>query len=111
MRATLIVADWAESINGKLYLQGAGWKRVHAPTGAISNIGVGVLILIDWDEANRQRKLAIRLLDDDGHSVEPIEGQPVQIVTEIEVGRPPGLKPGTELDANLAVNIAGLPSL
>jgi len=39
----------------------------------------------------------------------PMGDQPMQISSQFEVGRPPGLTPGTDLDVALAINIAPLP--
>ena len=107
MDVTVMLADWADSINGKLYIQGGGWSRV--PAGLI-HCALAIKVGVPWTEANAKHRLLIRLVDADGQAVVPAEGQPpVEIETMFEVGRPPGLVPGTTLDVALAPNFIGLP--
>ena len=104
-----MLADWAESINGKLYIQGGGWSRVQAAAGPI-RCALAIKLGVPWTDANTQHSLVIRLVDADGQPVVPGEGLPaVQIDAQFEVGRPPGLVPGTALDVTMAPNFLGLP--
>ncbi len=60
-------------------------------------------------------EFAARLVTEDGG--DPVlpkpEGgaapNPIEVQGRFETGRPPGLPPGTDLDAPFAVNMAGLP--
>lgn len=101
-----MIADFAEAINGKLYIQGGGWDRIAANQPA--NLAVAVLLFIAWDETNTQHKITIRLLTEDGDPVE-IEGRPVAVEAGVEVGRPPGAVKGQDLTAPLAMRLNGLP--
>jgi hypothetical protein len=100
------VADAA----GKLHMLGAGWSMTSSPT---SPQAVAVLLKIPWDRANERLTMVLRLLDPDGRPV--AVGTPeggVQEVTmggAIEAGRPPGVAPGSQLDAALAFNVPSLP--
>lgn len=77
------------------------------PERRINNIGLAVKLLIPWDLANRQHEMVARLVNEDGQPV-IYEGNLVEVRGSIEVGRPPGLKPGTDLDAPMALNFQGL---
>jgi hypothetical protein len=112
MRVTLLLADAAEAVNGKLYVLGGGWS-VTGP-GPVP-FAIALKIEVPWDQANVRHELRLELLDSDGRPVllqqEP-EGDatPLVIGGSFEVGRPPGLPAGTPLDSVLAVTFSnGLP--
>jgi hypothetical protein len=96
----LTVANHAEAINGLLYLSGAGWtdlRRPIPPDGQLptNHIGVGVAILVPWDETNYQHNVSLRIESADGAILLQVQGQ-------FEMGRPPGLAPGSDLRTVLA---------
>jgi hypothetical protein len=84
----LLVADRAEAVNGKLYLMGGGWDRVTLPRfPGSASFDVALGALVDYTETNERHEFALTLEDDDNQVVlGPISGQ-------VELGRPPGLKP------------------
>jgi hypothetical protein len=110
VEATILLCDAAEAVNGKLYILGGGWS-VTGPRPVPS--ALAIKLDVPWTEANRKIPVLIELLDADGRPfvVEDPQGslQPVKVGMEIEVGRPPGLAPGTPLDATLAFGIPALP--
>ena len=107
MKATLILADYAVVADGKLTIVGGGWSQTGPEPGSF---GIGLLIQVPWDQANSLHKFSVELLDADGASVVFDEGEePVAFGGDFEVGRPPGLKPGTPLDFPVAVNATPLP--
>ncbi len=98
----LTVANHAEALNGMLYLSGAGWtdlRRPVDPQGQVpaSHFGVGVSVVVPWNETNRKLQLVIRIEDEDGGPLMSVEG-------ELEVGRSPGLPQGIDQRAVLAVD-------
>lgn len=98
--AHALIADFAEIVGGKLYLMGGGWDslRVTAlPTTARLAVAVG--IRIDWEETNRPVTVRVAIEDDDGKELVRIDGQ-------VNVGRPPDLRPGASQLTQLAANIA-----
>src|SRR5438105_4643774 len=98
MKLTMLLADAAQAVGGKLYVLGGGWSITTAPTGPSA---IAVKLDIPWDEANRRHTLKFSLLDEDGRPVvvpTPIGDRPLEIEGQFEVGRPPGLKPGTSID-------------
>lgn len=98
MNVTLLLCDWAEAINGKLYIQGGGWSRLRA--NAAIPVALAAKIDVDWDKANMRMPLRLSLVTDDG---EPAltDGEPFDVQGEFEVGRPPGIRRGTSIDAPL----------
>lgn len=105
----MMLADSAQAVDGKLYILGGGWSLT-GPDAIPSAIAVKVEV--PWDEANTKHALKLALFDEDGRPVKvptPTGEIPVELGTDFEVGRPPGLKPGTALDFVFAVNIGPLP--
>ncbi|HUZ29061.1 MAG TPA: hypothetical protein VMU90_07455 [Solirubrobacteraceae bacterium] len=107
MRATMLLCDAAQETGGKLYIIGAGWSALLEPDTPTTQ-ALAVVLHIEWTEANSRHPIEIELHTDDGEVWEPAEGQPLRMTTEVEVGRPPGVKPGTELNAPLAATFNGL---
>lgn len=113
MKATLLLADYAVVSDGKLTIVGGGWSQT-GPEPA--PFGIGLLIQVPWDQSNTPHTFQVELLDADGEPVvletdevdEP-DDQPVAFGGDFEVGRPPGLKPGTPLDFPVAMNSTPLP--
>ena len=113
MKVTMLLADAAQAIGGKLYILGGGWS-ITGPKPTAS--AIALKIEVPWDEANRPHALALELVNADGRPVlvpsgPDAEPRPVEIRGEFEVGRPTGLTPGTALDAVLAINLGPLPAL
>jgi hypothetical protein len=109
VRATLLLADFVQAVQGKLYILGGGWS-ITGP-GPVQ-MGIAVKIEVPWDQANVQHTFRLILVDADEQPVRfpaPSGEQPVQVEGQFEVGRPPGLKPGTPLDFAIAVNVPPLP--
>ncbi len=100
----LILADHAEVVNGKLYMMGGGWsdlQRVPTAEGQPpppSHLSVAVSVLVGWNETNRTHHLRLTIENDDAtQKLAELEG-------DIEVGRPPGIPPGSDQRAMLAVS-------
>jgi hypothetical protein len=112
VKATLLLADYAQVSDGKLTIVGGGWS-VTGPEP--SPFAIAILVQVPWDQANMRHTLRLELLDADGIPVtienEAGEEEPIVFFDDVafEVGRPPGLKPGTPLDFPVAVNSMPLP--
>ena len=104
MKATLLLADSAQAVNGKLYILGGGWSITDATN---INMSVAIKIEVPWTGANTPHRFQLALVSEDGQPVE-VNNQICEIQGDFEVGRPVGLRPGTPLDVTLAVNIAQL---
>jgi uncharacterized protein DUF6941 len=110
MKVTMMLADSAQEVGGKLYILGGGWS-ITGPDPV--PMAIALKLEVPWDRTNEHHKLLLELLDEDG---EPVlipggEGEqvPLQVTGEFEAGRPPGIKPGTPIDSALAVNFGPLP--
>lgn len=106
----MFLADYAVVSDGKLTIVGGGWSQT-GPEPA--SFGIGLLIQVPWDQSNTVHSFSVELLDSDGVAVvletPEDEEQAVAFGGEFEVGRPPGLKPGTPLDFPVAMNSTPLP--
>jgi hypothetical protein len=105
MKVTMMIADAAQAVGGKLYILGGGWS-ITGPEPAPS--ALAMKIEVPWTEANRPHAIRLALVDADGQPV--IAGdKALEITAELEVGRPAGLPAGTPLDASLVFNLPPLP--
>lgn len=108
----MLLADFAQVADGKLTVVGGGWSITGPEPGPF---GIAILIHVPWDLANTRHILRLELLDADGQPVvvEDDDGneQPIRFFDDwpFEVGRPPGIKPGTPLEFPVAVNSMPLP--
>ena len=108
MKVTMLLADFAQVLNGKLYVMGGGWSIIAPMSGASSIAGK---IGVPWNETNRKHSLKIELLDSDFRPVlipTPGGNAPLVIGADFEVGRPAGLIQGSSLDMPFAFNIGSL---
>lgn len=105
MKATLLLCDWAEVVAGKLYAQGIGWSLTQAnnPQNASA---VAMLLYVPYDMTNRKTSVKCSLLTADGQPY-PDE-TPASFGFEFEIGRPPGLKPGTDQIVPFAAKLGGI---
>lgn len=114
MDVQLILCDWAEVVNQKLYIMGAGWTKVVANQPV--PMAVAVTVRVPWTEANRQHAVELALFTEDGQRVVPAVPVPADVVLppvrlegKFEVGRPPGSKEGAPLPTAFAFRLPALP--
>ncbi len=96
----LILADRAESINGKLYLMGGVWDQIGVLDFAkpvIVNLGLG--ILIPWNDTNLDHTLRVQLRDEDGNQLFRVDGG-------FKAGRSPQLPQGASQHTVLAIMVS-----
>jgi hypothetical protein len=108
VRATLILCDFAEVSEGRLFILGGGWDI----KGAGTPMGVGVLIRVPWTETNKKHSWRLWLAEADGQPVTtptPLGPQAVEVPGEFEVGRPAGTPEGWEISVAVAVNVGPIP--
>jgi hypothetical protein len=110
MKVTMLLADFAEVVNGKLYIMGGGWSMTGpepAPTA------VAIKIEAPWDAANQKHILKLELLDGNRKPVlvPTMDGNTaaVAMAASFEAGRAPGILPGSPLDVPFAVNVPPIP--
>ena len=109
MKVTMLLADSAQSVGGKLYILGGGWSLTGpAPTPS----AIALKIEVPWDLAARRHNILLEIVNADGQPIRlPTHDgeQPVRAEAQFETGIPAGLIPGTPIDATLAMNINPLP--
>jgi hypothetical protein len=109
MKVTMLLADSAQAVAGKLYILGGGWS-ITGPAPA--PFALAIKIEVPWDQTNIKHTFKLTLLDSDGHQVmgeSPEGSEPIQLEAGFEVGRPAGVRPGTPLDVPIAINFAPIP--
>ena len=97
----IMVADWAETINGKLYIQGAGWDRLLRPPkeNPVVGFAIAVGILVPWHLTNRQHQIELSIITGDGVPV----GQ--AITGGFTVGRPAKALAGQKMRTPFAARL------
>ena len=105
-----MLADNAQVQSGKLYILGGGWNITGPQPSASALVGI---VHVDWNEANLDHVLTFDLVKEDGEPVlvpapDGATG-PLRLQVKFQVGRPPGVAPGSDLNVPFAVNIGPLP--
>jgi hypothetical protein len=96
---SLMLADSAQAVDGKLYILGGEWNVLRFPEfPAQLMVGIAVAIDVDWNETNQRHHLEVHFEDADGNSMQP------NIGADFEAGRPPGAVAGVDLRIVFAVN-------
>lgn len=95
----LIVADAVQVQGGKLFMLGGGWDRLTVPSVPHAmKLGLAAAFRIPWNDTNIRHPFVLRLEHEDGSIVLEMAGQ-------VEVGRPPGIAPGTAQRAQFAAEL------
>jgi hypothetical protein len=102
---TVMLCDYAEAVNGKLYIAGGGWSELRGSGPA--DLALALKMGLPWTDADRPVPLEAWLLTEDGHTVDA-GGEQVHFSAEVQASRPPDLPPGTPLDVAVAIRFAGL---
>jgi Family of unknown function (DUF6941) len=100
---SLMLANHAESVNGLLYISGGGCnihRRMVSPGGAatLSHLGLALIIAVPWHQTNLIHNLIIEFRDEDANVIANID-------SKLNMGRSPGLRPGTIQYANVGLPI------
>lgn len=106
MRVTMLLADAAQEVNGKLYVLGGGWS-VTGP--ALPPMSIAVKLDVPWLESERPHEFGLELVDEDGRAVPAGEAGTVRVEGTFEVGRPVGVPEGSDVDFAFVVNIPPFP--
>ena len=105
IRATMMLCDAAQAVDGKLYILGGGWNTIGADPAPTA---IAMYVEIPWDMTNMKHAWRLELLDADNQPVQvptPAGERPLVVEGELEVGRPPGVTPGIGLGVPLAINV------
>ncbi len=98
---SLILANHVESANGLLYISGGGWTthRRSIPSGdamPLSHLGLALIIAVPWHQTNLMHNIIVEFRDEDANAI-------ASITSQLKVGRPPELRPGTNQYANIGL--------
>jgi hypothetical protein len=107
IEATMLLCDDAQAVGGKLYMLGGGWSML-TKVQPTANMALAVKLSVPWSRANERVHIEATLITDQGETVTQQNDQPVRTEGDLEVGRPPGLRHGTPLDATFVLNFQGL---
>ena len=102
-----LLCDYAEVLNSKLYVMGAGFDRVSA--GVSSPMALAILWTVPFDMTGREHSIEMSLVTDDGDAYLDSDANPVRVLGTIEVGRPEHLRPGSTVPTPLAVRLPPIP--
>ena len=112
LKVTMMLADHAAAVGGKLYISGGGWSI----TGPAPSPGaIAMDVKVPWDEREHEHQLVLDLLDSDGQPVlvpTPMGVQPLRIEAMLTLDYEqidPAVKPGTPLDVPFAINYGAIP--
>lgn len=109
MKVLVLLADYAQVSDGKLYVIGGGWTL----TGpGPSPMALAIQIEVAWGDANRIHNWRLELQTTDGQIVAipgQVGPQPLSFSGTLEAGRPPGHPRGAPLSTCLAVNLQPIP--
>lgn len=96
----LILADYAEIVGGKLYLQGGGWDVLTVNSGfpLDRTCAIAAAVRVPWNLTNQRHHVTIEVQTDDAQSLAKVDAQ-------FEVGRPPGRPPGQDQRWQIAGNV------
>lgn len=100
---SLILANHVESANGLLYISGGGWtthRRAMPQGGAtpLSHLGLALIIAVPWHQTNLVHNIIVEFRDEDANII-------ASITSQLNVGRPPELRPGTNQYANVGMSM------
>jgi Family of unknown function (DUF6941) len=108
--SSFILADHAVVVEGKAYINGAGWDTTTLlPNGLVLPSAVYVHVVVPWLQANEQHQFELSLVDADGQVICPSGSEPVTVSGPLEVGRPVGAVHGTDLGWPQALTLGPLP--
>ncbi len=108
-KVTMLLADHAQAVQGKLYITGGGWS-ITGPNPTPSALAIKVEV--PWGEANRKHEWKLSLIDGHGQPVRvptPVGDANIEFAGNFECGRPAGLPQETPLDMTLAFNLGPIP--
>jgi hypothetical protein len=98
--AFLLLSDYSESLNGKLYALGAGWNVLNFPEFPQDwRFTVGLGLDVPWDETNQRQSIQLTVQDPDGNALGD------EMTLEFEAGRPAGLPAGQEQRMVISINV------
>jgi len=98
-----LIADYAEVVNGKLYLMGGGWDTTHAAQiPATIRLAVAIGVRVGWAETGQEFPVLVTVEDDDGKEFVRIQGN---VNTTRAASAVPGAAQLAQIAANLPITL------
>ena len=92
------MGDFAQAVNGKLTVVGAGWNLYNAPGyPSVVPFGLGLGFLVPWHETNRRHSFNFAIGKSEGKEL--AKGS-----ADFEIGRQTGIPPGMDQRVVLAIS-------
>jgi hypothetical protein len=104
--ATLLLCDFAQVAEGKLYIAGGGWSYTNRLHGYVA-----FLLRIPWDYVQRSIVGSLTLVDDAGAEVENpsgSSGEPIRVAFDLKVAPNVKADRGVPLDAPMAIPLPSI---
>ena len=107
MNVSLLLADAAHAVGGKLYILGGGWSVLYADV----SYAIALKIQVPWVEAASTHTFRLELLDEDGQVVVGPDGETPMATVDgtFSTGIPPGVRHGSPLDAVAVIPLPPIP--
>lgn len=95
----IILADYAQALNGKLYLMGGNWNRIQIASYTLPvRVNAAMCLLVPWRKSNDRLPIKVTVVDMDGKLVaapfstttvagrtaDSIYGQPIAVTITYE---------------------------
>lgn len=96
----VILADRAETLNGKLYMMGGAWDGIYLRSIADpATFTIVVGIVVPWHATNVEHVLGLQLEDADGRQLTDFQAR-------FTTGRPASIPPGSRQRVTLCLPVA-----
>jgi hypothetical protein len=107
VKVSLMLADAAHAVGGKLYILGGGWSVLTADVP----YAIALKIEVPWVEATAEHTFKLELLDADGQPVlgDDEESPLITVDGKFQTGIPAGVRHGVPLDAVDVIPVPALP--
>ena len=104
--SAFLLADHAEAVGGKLFVNGAGWDTITVASLPTQHphLSVAVIVHVPWNQIDEEHSLEVQLRDEDGQDV-----LPQTMGSTFSAGRTPHMRPGDETTVTLVFNMIGIP--
>jgi hypothetical protein len=120
MQVNLLLADFAQVHQGKLFIVGAGINLMLVPPVEpyVLNFGLGATVTIPWTATNQNHRFRIALVDNDEHTIRLTVTPPGVVVPEedegaivgnFNAGRSPSMEVGEDSIMPMAFQFPNLP--
>lgn len=108
MKVSMLLAEAAQAVDGKLYVLGGGWTITGPEPRPFA---IALSIEIDPDQINTPQHLRLDMTDEHGEFVPGPEGGRLHIEVGFQYSPPPDAFPGAPMNAVFAFNLGSQPTI